>query len=425
MIKAKSRFIFLLLVIFLLVPCISVSAAQISPALEILAKDLILSKSAIAGTEIKFKAEDFDLTFGSKQQSITITTIPDKSAGSLMLGSKEVEAGQTIKRSSFKKLKFVPTTIGENETNFIFFGSTKSNYPVLCTLYILSSLNSAPTTKIINENYFNVKVVSGIAYYGNMRAVDPENDSLRYEIISSPKKGSIEITDVSFGGYKYTPNADYSGKDSFEYIVFDKYGNKSTKTTIKINVEKPEQNVFYTDLQDHWAQTSAVRLYNEGIMNGFVKDDAYVFMPNDNISRAEFLKMVMIAAGYTVKGNSVSTSFIDNAAIPDEYRGYVAAALQLGFIKGVETEAGYVFNPNSSITRAEAAVMINNIINLPEPAIKTVFADNESVPDWAANAFYALNETGIINGTGEGYISPYTELTRAQSARIICGIVDL
>ena len=421
----KSRLPALICALMLAFAAFPVSSAQISPSFEIIARNLFMSKSAVAGTEITFTAEDFDLTFGAKQKSITISSIPDKSIGRLIVGSTEAAIGQTVKRSSFGKIKFVPTSIIESESSFALTGDSNHSYNVVCSLYLLPTLNSAPTTKLVNDKFFNVNALSNVSYYGSMRAVDPENDLLRYEVISPPKKGTISVTDPNHGGYKYTPITDFSGKDSFEYIVFDKYGNRSTKTTVKINVERPAKQIFYADLNDHWAQTSAIKLYNEDIMRGFIVDGIYVFRPNDNISRAEFLTIAMMAAGYTVKGNSVSTHFIDNAAIPDEYRGYVAAALKLGFISGAQSNGGYVFNPNSAITRAEAAVMIDNIIGLPDPAIRAVFADNDSVPAWAADAIYALNETGILTGMSDGYMSPHAELTRAQSAKIICGVLEL
>lgn len=413
----------ILLISLITVP---VLAVDVSPALDILANELNLVKTATVGTEINFSANDFDRALGVKVDRITVATLPDVTTGKLFVGQNEVMNGQSITRSSFGKLKFVPSNNGELETAFTFTGESKySTRDVECTLFILSDLNFAPTINLVNDNYFNVSTYKDITYYGIMKAVDPENDILRYEIVSMPKKGLLTVTDSSYGTYKYTPTEGYTGKDSFKYNVYDQYGNISETVNIKIKIQKNDSTVSFNDMSEHWAYNAAIKMVDDGIMNTVTAKDGTVnFNPDLKVTRCEFLAMAMTAAGYTIRGNSVNTGFLDNNQIPQMYKGYVAAALKLGFIQGVKTTGGYLFNPNESITRAEAAVFLNNIIGLPVPAIKTVFSDNNTIPAWAADAIYALNETGIINGMGEGYLSPYSTLTRAQTAQILYGIIN-
>ncbi|MHB1151656.1 MAG: S-layer homology domain-containing protein [Eubacteriales bacterium] len=405
---------------------VPVLAVDVSPALDILANELNLVKTATIGTEINFSANDFDRALGVKVDRITVATLPDVTTGKLFIGQNEVVNGQSITRSSFGKLKFVPSSNGELETAFTFTGESKySTRDVECTLYILSDLNFAPTINLVNDNYFNVSTFKDITYYGVMKAVDPENDILRYEIISMPKKGLLTVTDRNYGTYKYTPTEGYTGKDNFKYIVYDQYGNISEIVNVKIKIQKNDLTESFSDMSEHWAYNAAIQMVDDGIMNTVTAEDGTVnFNPDLKVTRCEFLAMAMTAAGYTIRGNSVNTGFLDNNQIPQMYKGYVAAALKLGFIQGVRTTGGYLFNPNESITRAEAAVFLNNIIGLPVPAVKTVFADNNTIPAWAADAIYALNETGIINGMGEGYLSPYSTLTRAQTAQILYGIIN-
>ncbi|MDD4774120.1 MAG: S-layer homology domain-containing protein [Eubacteriales bacterium] len=419
----KAAAALILLLSFVSAP---VLAVDVSPALDILAKELNLVKTAATGTDILFSAEDFDRALGVKVDRITIATLPDEASGKLFVGKNEVSNGQSINRSSFGKMKFVPSKNGELETAFTFTGESKySIRDVECTLYILSDLNFAPTVNLVNDNYFNVSTYEDITYYGIMKAVDPENDTLRYEIISMPKKGLLTVTDRSYGTYKYKPSEGYTGKDDFKFIVYDKYGNISETVNVKIKIQKNKSDVVYSDMTDHWAHNAAIKMADDRIMNVRRAEDGTVnFDPDLKVTRCEFLAMAMTAAGYTVRGNSVNTGFLDNNLIPQTYKGYVAAALELGFIQGVKTGGGYVFNPNDSITRAEAVVFINNIIGLPVPAVRTVFSDNSAIPVWAADAIYALNETGIINGMGQGYLSPYSTLTRAQTAQILYGIIN-
>jgi hypothetical protein len=52
----------------------------------------------------------------------------------------------------------------------------------------------------------------------------------------------------------------------------------------------------------------------------------------------------------------------DYAQIPTQYRGFVAIALQKGFLR---LEGNY-FNPNRALTRLELAAAINKINHLPK-----------------------------------------------------------
>ena len=56
--------------------------------------------------------------------------------------------------------------------------------------------------------------------------------------------------------------------------------------------------------------------------------------------------------------------------------------------------------------------------------VKPVFADASTIPAWAEDAIYALTSLGIISGTGNGYVSPYEEIDRAQVAEMLAAVVD-
>ncbi len=94
----------------------------------------------------------------------------------------------------------------------------------------------------------------------------------------------------------------------------------------------------------------------EGIVKGYT--DGY-FRPNKNVSRIEFLKMVM-KTGKIELNKSDSNSFPD---MPNNFWGTTYS--NTGFRKGIIS--GYNdgnFRPNQDITRAEAAKIVSYLINL-------------------------------------------------------------
>ena len=94
---------------------------------------------------------------------------------------------------------------------------------------------------------------------------------------------------------------------------------------------------------------------------------------------------------------------------------YLAAAYQSGMISGTPTEAGLVFRPEESLSRAEAAVMLQKLLRLPGDA--AVFAGDEAsiVPTWAQSAVSALGSAGIPLDASD-YDAP---LTRREAANML------
>jgi S-layer homology domain. len=420
-----KKIAFLSLALFMILS-MSVSANKVTPALDVIANNLNLIKTGLVNNDITFTADDFDRALGvSKVSNITILSLPSVTEGRLMLGSLEVMRNQTISRSNLNMLRFIPTGNNISEANFTFSnGGNDQKYTVKCTLYVLSELNFAPTISTVNESVLNLSTQKNITVFGTMKAMDPENDRLTYEIVSQPSKGILVMLDKNYGEYKYTPTADFTGKDNFEYVVCDKYGNYSDSVKVNIVVEKAASDIIYTDMVNHWAHNAAIKMTAANVMTGEKVGDSMVFNPNGTVSRCEFLAMAMSSLGIKAV-NTTDTGFVDDGNIPSQYKGYVAAAVQSGYISGVDTEYGRCFYPNNDITRAEAAVILNNMLGAKQPVIKPVFADETNVPVWAEDALYALNEIGVFKGTGEGFISPYSVITRAQTAQILCCLMEM
>ena len=158
------------------------------------------------------------------------------------------------------------------------------------------------------------------------------------------------------------------------------------------------------------------------VMSPVESEGELYFLPDEKVSRADFLKMAMDVLGADNVPTVKSTIFDDDGDIQEELKGYVASAYYLGIIKGVNEDTGLYFRPNSAITRSEAAVILNNIIGAEPPETVPVFADSDSVPAWAKNAIYALNSLGIFGTTEGGRLDASAEMTRAHCAELLLGL---
>lgn len=394
---------------------------SLSPALENIASGLTLVKSSISGEAVVFCASDFDNTVGSdKLDSIKVVTLPSESAGVLMLGELRVVKNQSIPRSNFSDLRFIPNE-GTEEVDFQFSAGNSEKHALTCKMYFLDGENYSPTFVGVDNSFFSVRTYKNIAVSGSLRAYDPEGDDITYEIISSPKKGLLTLHDKILGDYTYTPMKNYTGGDSFKYVAVDKYGNRSSAVTVELSVTRSDSGYVFTDMIGDPAHFGAIMLTDKGIMEGDKDEGGRVFRPELNVSRAEFLVMAMKAAGVKADGEAL-TVFSDDSDIPSEYKSYISTAYDMGVISGTEIDGKHLFDPDGYITKAEACVIVDNLLGIDNAKAVPVFADTDEIPDYAYESVLSLIETGILD-TENGMILPSENITRADAARILSEVV--
>ena len=102
----------------------------------------------------------------------------------------------------------------------------------------------------------------------------------------------------------------------------------------------------------------------------------------------------------------------------------VKTASSLGIVSGMgENE----FMPQALVTREQAATILMNVAKFMgidlggEDAYQ--FADDGDIADYAKEGVYKLKASGIISGRGENKFEPKQGMTRAESAKLIYGLV--
>ncbi len=397
--------------------------ALVSPALSVIAEDNGMAMAGLIGNDIAFEHDDFARALNvASVDSIIITQAPDISAGELRVGSTVVNSGQKISASSLSRLTYTASSRESTRASFR-FRTEDSGYDLPCELYLLTKQNHSPTLSEVPKNYLQVSTHKNITLYGTLPCHDPEGDKTIVEIVSYPKEGTLCLSDKYTGEYIYTPASGYSGKDSFVYVARDIYGNYSASREVSLEVTKPTVSVKYDDMENSPHYNAALTMAEKGIMSGTqVGTDTY-FYPNGTVSRGEFVVMVLHAVGMEEVGEVSSTGFADDAEIPDYMKDYISVACSLGYIKGVQTESGMCFQANRAITRAEAAVMLGNILDLDTPTVLPTFADSADIPAWAAPSIYSLNSVGVFSAT-DGNISPLDAITRADAASVLSNLIS-
>lgn len=398
-------------------------AAVISPAADYIARDIQFIKSGVANNDIYFSEDDFARATGAEKISeITVTELPSEESGRLMLGDLAVYKNQTVSAGDLGLLRFEPKTDVLSCTSFTV--NCKNNcgeYPVNCEIKLLAEPNAAPVSA---GEPISFTTRTNVTYYGRLEGSDPDGDKLHFEITGDAKHGAVSITDSESGTYRYKPQNNYTGKDSFSYTVYDENGNYCDECKVSVSVEKNTSGVYYCDMQESQAHNAAITLAEKGILTGEAIGENMLFGPDYRVSRADFVAMTMDACGIETDNTLTKTGFTDNDDIPEHLRSHIATAEKLGYISGTQTEDGTFFYPNNTITRAEAAVILNKILDLQTSAEIEVFADDGSIPSWASSSIYAMKDNGIMCGVGEGNFSSSSPVTREQAAIILCAVIN-
>lgn len=191
--------------------------------------------------------------------------------------------------------------------------------------------------------------------------------------------------------------------------------------------EKPK--VTFSDMnQALWAEKAVYALVEMGVINGYPDG---TFKPNNQITRAEFSKIIVLTSGRFSPKDTYTSAFADVAATAWEYP-YVSAAYQFGFIKG---RSETIFDPNSNITRADLCLIVYRYIKSINPEFKpktnadgsmVTFADAMNVPSYAQEAVNALysNSVAPLRDTVNNKFEPTLPATRAECAVIVYNAIN-
>ena len=177
----------------------------------------------------------------------------------------------------------------------------------------------------------------------------------------------------------------------------------------------------FTDTGDYWAADYVDFLYNANITTGYSDG---TFRPNQNITRAQFAVMLYRYLKLDESRYSgVSLPFADLNSIPEYAIPAVKALYSEGVITGSEKNGRLYFNPDSSLTRAQAAAMIGRTQARGYALADLTFTDNGKIPAYAAYYIRAMVGQGVINGYSDGSFKPHNNITRGQMAKILYNLM--
>lgn len=284
---------------------------------------------------------------------------------------------------------------------------------------------------------FNVsdRIDTGESFYENIRFTYPDGyDSSKIKAFKYDKSNSSltvqEITfdtdnDIAKIGSPADGSCILAGlKTEYDGILPNLYG-----------ANKLYQVIQYEDLQetiaDPWYYLYLFQATNRGIINGDIDENGVVnFNPQGDVTRAQFLKMVIEAAGIATGGVKDS---------PDVHwaKNYLDYALDNGLINQTQYQ-----DPDANLPRCEAAyilsvMFIGNAAELQVPSLiykyhteiftpknvawleGSAFVDQGESNFYNADEVYQMYMNGVMEGDENHYFHPIANITRAEVCKAV------
>ena len=204
--------------------------------------------------------------------------------------------------------------------------------------------------------------------------------------------------------------------------------------------EKTNGKVKFYDTAGHWASEYIAEGAEKNWINGYPDG---TFRPQNTITRAEFVKLILSAMKLTPGS--------DNAEYLNEFEywiddfkpyeitplsdvknhwittsGYMDIALKYGMVINEEYSGGK-FQPDKAITRREIAVMAMRALGLVYPSKtteeKSSYSDAADYPDWLQGYLTMTEKTGVIEGYPDGAFRGENTATRAEALTIVSRVM--
>ena len=241
---------------------------------------------------------------------------------------------------------------------------------------------------------------------------------------------------ASFAG-SYTLTEQETALLSFDYDfpALEKKGSGQKQLSTLPTQEKLPVHK-YEDVEGHWAESSIKKLTGLSVID----DHAMYFGPNLTARRRDFAKYIAISmnlVGEEEDSYLNKLSYVKEEVNPPVFNDifqedpdyiYMKAVKEKGIMYGKESYGQILFRPEDPITRTEAAAIIARALGIRFQGFKfeksEAFRDDHKIPNWAKESVYTLKRIGLIKGDRDNYFNPSLELTKAEAAKMIEGLID-
>jgi len=168
---------------------------------------------------------------------------------------------------------------------------------------------------------------------------------------------------------------------------------------------------------NHWAYKEITEMAERGIIQGY-KDGK--FRPNNKVTRAEFAKIMIAAAGVDITKRKMDQTFVD---VPRSHWAFSYVEHAKPFLTGYKIGNRYYYKPGEYAVREDIAVALVRLLGYDRSKQADLseldrFRDENRISP-ALRSYVAIAvETDLIKGYN-GYFRPQDPITRAEAASLL------
>ena len=168
----------------------------------------------------------------------------------------------------------------------------------------------------------------------------------------------------------------------------------------------------FSDMPNDWSSEALSKAVENGLLTGYNGK----LMPEAKLTRAQMAAIINRAFGAYVSGSLESYTDVHEGKW---YRTDMAKAVQMKTFLG----SNNMLNPESNITREEAFIVMARAMKLePSGVMPAGFSDLDEISIWAKGEVFALINAGYVKGSN-GLINPKGSITRAEFAQLMHNMI--
>lgn len=185
-----------------------------------------------------------------------------------------------------------------------------------------------------------------------------------------------------------------------------------------ISVEAAVSKQQFQDINTSYAKEAITHLVSEGIAAGTSETR---FEPKKAVTRAEFATFAVRLLGLKPVKNNISP--YSDTRTTAWYYGNVSAMTNLSILEG---KGQGTFQPNASITREEAAALLVRMLKQTSGStglLSTTYVDASDISVWAKPYVQKVYQLGLMRGS-DGLFRPQDQVTREEAAVMLDSILQ-
>ncbi|MDD3164463.1 MAG: S-layer homology domain-containing protein [Oscillospiraceae bacterium] len=229
----------------------------------------------------------------------------------------------------------------------------------------------------------------------------------------------------ALGKISFLPRANYTGAVSISYLGYDQ-NDKSFSGTIAITVTHDTVSNNFSDVTASyaWAVPAVDFLCENAITNG---TSAGKYSPAGTISRGDYLLMLYRACNLSALQSTIAAPGYTDVKDTDYYYTAIAAGKALNILTDTAaafrpTEA--ITREDAMVYSQRALAAIGLTLPTGTAEDLSAFSDVSEISPDAVGVIASLVKAGVINGAS-GKISPQSTMTRAEMAVVLYRILTL